>query len=420
MEEIELNFRLDENGRTIRSATDNKPHEATPSDVSPLVDYESKAIMTNLAPPASGSDQHRDWIDDLLFDCQISDSGLMPRTFWVPATGMKPRCHLEQMAHDIFHHHVPEGYDYDPEISGAEWWAQIRPSPERTGRYSMHDDQPDELSMTGVSFHWDKDEDLRLLTGGTTYIHPHISTVTYLTDIGAPTLVMNHRVHCLTGEWISPDTVEGFVSWPRTGKHISFDGRFLHAAPGDLMEPGVWEQQLRLPPLSQCEQQETGKHHEKVLKRRHRRVTFLVNVWLDYKPFDIKPFPSTMMDKMSGVNGTETIKFAFRNDMGAELTEEIQVTHSDPKNAFSLRKFTWPMGDCDSKEFIDALLPLETIRKQATRGGNSRIGWESNGAKGFGVRLYVKSSGKRRPDDENDDSNECPKRSKGGDSIPQG
>jgi hypothetical protein len=182
------------------------------------------------------------------------------------------------------------------------------------------------------------------------------------------------------------------------------------------MEPGVWEQQLRLPPLSQCEQ-ETGTHQEKVLKRRHRRVTFLVNVWLNYKPFDIKLFPSTMIDKMSGVNGTDTIKFAFRNDMGAE---EIQVTHSNPKSALPTHSFTWPMGDCDSKEFIDARLPMETIRKQASQGGNSRIRWASNGTEGFGVRLYVKSSEKRRPDDENDESYECPKRSKGDDSIPQG
>jgi hypothetical protein len=415
MEEIELNFRLDEHGRTTRPPSDNKSHEKTPSDAAPFVDYASKAIMTNLAPPASSSDQHQTWIDDLLFDCQISDSGLMPRTFWVPAQGMKPRCHLEQMAHDIFHHHVPEGYDYDPETSGAEWWAQIRPSPEKTGRYSMHDDQPDELSTTGISFHWDKDEDLRLLTGGTTYIHPHISTVTYLTDIGAPTLVTNHRVHSLTGEWISPDRVEGFVSWPRTGKHMSFDGRFLHAAPADLMEPGLWEKQLRLPPRSPCEEG-TTKQQENALKRRHRRVTFLVNIWLNYKPFDIKPFPSSMIDKMSGTNGTETNTFAFRNDMGVKMTEDIQVSQSDPKWEFSIHKFTWPMGDCDSNEFIDAQIPLETIRKQALQGGNSRICWAVNDIQGFGVRLYVKSSEKRKPDEENDDIKECPKRSKGDDS----
>ena len=31
------------------------------------------------------------------------------------------------------------------------------------------------------------------------------------------------------------DQVEGFISWPKKGKHLSFDGRYLHAAPHDFM-----------------------------------------------------------------------------------------------------------------------------------------------------------------------------------------
>ena len=41
------------------------------------------------------------------------------------------------MAFQIFHHHVPENHIYDPSNSGAEWWVQIRPSPSKTGRYSL-------------------------------------------------------------------------------------------------------------------------------------------------------------------------------------------------------------------------------------------------------------------------------------------
>lgn len=410
MEEIELNFRLDEHGRTSRPQSEHSSNENSPSDITTSIDYQSQTFMTNLAPPASCSDEHQQWLDDLLFDCQISDSGLMPRTFWLPAQGMKPRCQLERMALDIFHHHVPKGYDYDPETSGAEWWAQIRPSPEGTGRYSMHDDQPDELTRTGISFHWDKDEDLRLLTGGTTYIHPHISTVTYLTNIGAPTLVTNHRVHCLTGDWISPDTVEGFVSWPSTGKHMSFDGRFLHAAPPDLMEPGAWEKQVELPPLSQIEEDER-RHEEKLLKRRHRRVTFLVNVWLNYKPFEIKPFPGTMIDKMSGTDETKREKLVFRRDIGAGFTVDVQMSPSESTFPSAIRTFTWPMGDCHSQEFIDASMPLETIQKQAIQGGNSRIRWEKKSDKdSCGVRLYMKTSDKRKADE--DDKDVLPKRTK--------
>lgn len=90
--------------------------------------------------------------DDLLFDCEIADSGLMPRTFWVPAEEtFEPRCTLEQFARDTFTRYT-EGVSFDPEKSGAEWWVQLRPSPEKAGRYAMHGD-----NEAGICFHWDKD-----------------------------------------------------------------------------------------------------------------------------------------------------------------------------------------------------------------------------------------------------------------------
>lgn len=110
-------------------------------------------------------------------------------------------------------------------------WCQLRPSPE-AGRYTMYEDKPDDISRTGISFHWDKDEDLRLMAGGNLYLHPHLSTVTYMTGLGSPTLVVNNRISPFSGEWMVPGEegsdekkVEGLVSWPTQGKHTSFDGR---------------------------------------------------------------------------------------------------------------------------------------------------------------------------------------------------
>jgi len=118
-------------------------------------------------------------MNDLLFDCEIADSGLLPRTFWVPATATEPRCCLEKLALDVFHHHVPSNensnhgnnnnnFYYDPATSGAEWWVQLRPSPP-AGRFAMLDADVG-MAKSGVSFHWDKDEDLRLMCGGSMYI----------------------------------------------------------------------------------------------------------------------------------------------------------------------------------------------------------------------------------------------------------
>jgi len=361
-EEIEVNFRLDGAGRTTTTALSSDAPAAA------KMDYTTKACSTRLrvlprrpndaaehasSPSASSSaiiTSESPLYDELLLDCEIADSGLMPRTFWVPAeqatttttasnnnhtNSFSPRCTLEQMARDIFRHHTAS-VCYDPATSGAEWWVQLRPSPETTGRYAMHDPgHADNDERHGISFHWDKDEDLRLLCGGgTTYVHPHLSTVTYLTALGAPTLVAEgFRIHSLTGEWMpapaaadwgndddnneEEDSAGGgaFISWPRTGKHLSFDGRYLHAAPADLQEPGAFGEQCRVPPPPSKEGSTTtvGVHdgnnnaaeqRRKAAavrqRRRHRRCTFLVNIWLNYKPFNVHPFPDTMIDKMSG------------------------------------------------------------------------------------------------------------------------
>ena len=124
-------------------------------------------------------------------------------------------------------------------------------------------------------------------------------------------------------------TTNGYLSWPRRGKHLCFDGRYLHAAPADLMPEGEFERQrgaidgegtrgggpANNDALSSDGKGGAGASEEDgdegaeirrrkaeavLLRRRRRRVTFLVNVWLNYKPFGVKPFPEGMVDKLSG------------------------------------------------------------------------------------------------------------------------
>lgn len=67
------------------------------------------------------------------------------------------------------------------ERSGAEWWIQIR-------KEGHHSD-------LGMPFHWDKDE--RLLEVSGEVVHPTVSTVTYLTDYGAPTVVLEVTIYLM-------------------------------------------------------------------------------------------------------------------------------------------------------------------------------------------------------------------------------
>jgi hypothetical protein len=169
------------------------------------------------------------------------------------------------------------------------------------------------------------------------------------------------------------DCVEGFVSWPKTGKHMSFDGRYLHAAPPDLMEPGAFQQQIQFEESKDPKQQ-------RILKRRHRRVTFLVNIWLNYQPFDVKPFPESMVDKLSGRDETDRKSLVFDSSSEAtrvrSVSTKLEKVVEDEGESYAPEKFTWPMGDCNSNELLEARMPLVSIRKEARHGGNIKIQWE--------------------------------------------
>lgn len=142
-----------------------------------------------------------------------------------------------------------------------------------------------------IDFHWDKDEDLT--DSGGPPLHPHLSTVTYLGDVGAPTLIIERAPGCpyaavACGE-SDPETSDPrgavactYVSQPRTGKHLVFDGRWLHGAPAALAAE----------PLTTT------------------RITFLANVWLHYTPMGLQRLPRVEVKRRNF--GTQRIPFECR------------------------------------------------------------------------------------------------------------
>ena len=345
---MEINLQFDDQGRT-RCTLDEGGE----------IDYFPKTVMTSL------NDLAERQLDGLLFDCEIADCDIMPRTFWMPVDGSEPKCALEKMALDVFQFHV-DGSGYDKATSGAEWWVQIRPAPSPDMDDKAANDKDNDMSTAGISFHWDKDEDLRELAGGNLYVHPHISTVTYLTSIGAPTVVCNHRIHALTGEWIESEESDGYLSWPKRGKHLSFDGGYLHAAPPNLMKEGQFKMQCQIPPTD-------DETHRKSLVRRHQRVTFLVNAWLNYKPVNVDRFPESMVDKLS--KSTESWKL-----FESPSTLPVSVIELDKESTSTTTRFTWPMGGCGSNESISAPIPLDKVREKALDGPNIRLKWSKDAA----------------------------------------
>ena len=196
-------------------------------------------------------------------------------TFWIGA-GEAPRCALEALALETFRLATEEalaatsGEDegageaarYDPTRSGAEWWTQVI-------------DDRDE-----IGWHWDKDY---ALEQSGVNVHPQLGTVTYFCDRGAPTVIVDRPTHVQydeeSGDVGSLGTVsECAVSWPRWGKQITFDGKFLHGAPLAFA----------------ARERESGK-----------RVTFLVNIWLNHKPVTADPLTDEELESMTLRDVTE-------------------------------------------------------------------------------------------------------------------
>ena len=226
-------------------------------------------------------------------------------TFWVPIgndDGQNSKdntewCDLERLARTIYLRHVNaynlnshtletknvndslrpkhiesiSDYVDEKDRPGAEWWVQVKPAGS---------------SKAPVDLHYDKDEALAeaFCLGS----FPTLSTVTYLTgdnkctnetdkDDGrhqesgmeAPTLVFPHTYYDEEEQPISTM----LLSRPVKGKHIVFDGRLLHGAPGhpalrDTAEVGSL------------------------------RVTLLVNIWRTGRPAGVNILPQPIRNKV--------------------------------------------------------------------------------------------------------------------------
>lgn len=244
-------------------------------------------------------------LDELKRDLEFVASPLLPQdTFWLGASET-PRCALEAVALEIFRQHTalsPHAADAE---SGVEWWAQVK--------------DPTAAAETEreVCFHWDKDEQAHTMHG--MYVFPQLATVTYLTEGGALTLVLEKRPDSFTGAIELGSVAAAAACHPRVGRHLVFDGRALHAAPQALAVNGE------------------GK-----------RYTFLVNVWLGHRPSGIRPFPAAALDKLTREPGFASMRFG----------EAMAPTVEQPLEQifFGQRRHSFPLARSGTKHVVGLIL----------------------------------------------------------------
>ena len=231
------------------------------------------------------------------------------RTFWIDyfqghSSRMgeevrRTRCSLERLALDVLEFHtradgsVEGGHAADGDaphrVRGVEWWVQVR----------TPGGQP------SLNLHFDADEEHKNHAGE--HIPPWLATVTYLGSCGAPTLILpvvgdgTARVRPRdAGEQEGEGGSRGaFVSHPREGKHLAFDGRLLHGAIDELTHP---------PPARAEEEAEGAASQEE--DAAYTRVTLMVNVWVDHRPSRAMRLPEDAAALLSNIEGVTSFETA--------------------------------------------------------------------------------------------------------------
>ena len=308
----EEEFTLDEFGRVPAGILPHAPQY-------PDLNYDYRCFLSFLDPSAED-------LEKLKADCRSTFTARTTRkgekysageTYWLAAND-EPRCALEKLAKDVFDLHTKgkvAGVDYSAATSGAEWWTLEL--------------QPDD----DVGLHWDRDYQME--ADADILVHPHLSTVTYLTNAGGPTVVFG-RVSPMESSALT-DVLgpinEAFISRPAIGKHISFDGRLLHGAPADA---NIWKQQ-QLPTRSDTSTL--------------TRITFLVNVWLNHVPSSAEPLPADRLARLSSTSlglrtsGAEVLESnATLIDVHSSDTNKVINMHFVARTPLALRL---PLPVCD-------------------------------------------------------------------------
>ncbi len=108
----------------------------------------------------------------------------------------------------------PAGSEARAAVQGAEWWLQHREQREDIG------------------FHYDKDEGAASIEGR--MLFPVLSTITYLRDVGAPTLILNQSTDESGAVEMPEIATAGVLVYPRKNKHVVFRSDLMHGCSGRL------------------------------------------------------------------------------------------------------------------------------------------------------------------------------------------
>eukprot|EP00913_Durusdinium_trenchii_P021652 g20344.t1 len=254
------------------------------------------------------------------------------KTFW-SEWNQAPRCELEALALAILHQHCPS----PAANAGVEWWT-----------LSVLKESQDESSE--VAWHWDRDYSLE--RSGVN-VHPMLGTVTYLSQgedsdsaqLSTLTLDVLSSVQRTGEDVMLPPS--GGSAWctvvpPRLGRHLAFDGRFLHGATAPRTRP--------------C---------------RGQRVTFLANIWVGHQPGNASPLP-TDLQAFTGPESMRSVDKALSSPFPLPTQAKVvEIAASDEIKNFPLEggelRVVPPPGGNDLEDDKDMVLMPQSLEEACHR-----------------------------------------------------
>ena len=126
------------------------------------------------------------------------------------------------------------------------------------------------------------------------------------------------------------------VSFPRPGKHLVFDGRYLHAALHDLSSARCLEDESKAAAAAAAAASEPPPPVKGApassLSCSEVRTTFLANIWLGHHPRGIQRMPADLSARLSGgggrgISGSDTPSLLLRSTRLSNLSSSTSFKH---------------------------------------------------------------------------------------------
>ena len=182
------------------------------------------------------------------------------------------------------------------------------------------------------------------------------------------------------------------LSHPEIGKHLSFDGRFLHGAPREMGRVGLFDAnqteggEKKTSPNAKKKQDQKEKKNQPYV-----RVTFLVNVWLGHKPRGLDLCPEQVLcgfgtggkkNKSKNQNQNQnknqsqwaeaaaTVRDNIKNNATADF-QTVPLTET----SLGLRHLTYAFGETGTDHLLK-IPTSDTLREWTDDGGTVGVSFQ--------------------------------------------